>query len=947
MYTNCESVLGKLDELKLRVDSLKPDLILLSETWLKNNTPEGLYSIQGYTVHSYINEAEVRGGVSIYVHNNLTATVMTNLMDVKCNDAIWLKLKVQKDVDIVLGALYRKGSRGKRQEDRILKCIEKVDTNSDVLICGDLNFPKINWQNGSTSESAESPSQKFIDKINDKFMFQKVQHPTRRRGQDEPSLLDLVLVSEEDAIDSVEHLPPLGASDHDVLVFEYNVTIEVPVLTKRYVFDFKNTDFDHLREQAGPQVWEDIWRTEDVEEQLSIFQQKYDEIVTSIPTKLVKPEDTKPMWWNNTVDRALKKKNCDWKRYQNSGRSRNQYKVYTKSRKKATKTLRQAKFEYERNLARNSKKNVKLFYKYANSKRKGKTPIVNMKVNGRLTKKEDDIRGEFSKFFKSVHTEETDLETLYLSDFMKAVMGEKPEERLDNINIEEEEVLEMLQSANPFKSLGPDGIHPRILKELAVQLYRPVTHIFRTSLRTGKVPRAWKTANVVPIYKKGSKLAVENYRPVSLTSCLGKILERIIRKRVTGLLEKTALVTQQHGFRPKRSCLTNLLSVMETWTKWLDEGDNFDVIYLDFQRAFDTVPHQRLVSKLFDLGIDGNLLHWFCSFLTDRLQGVKLNDKVSDLVEVRSGVPQGSVLGPICFIAYINDILNNMHTGEGSIFADDTKVYARVNSAEDGCLLQADLETLEDWGATEQMVYNVDKCTVVHYGKKNPLCEYKLRGEKLKNVSKQKDLGVVFTDDFKFKEHISGKVNEANQTLGIVNRTFSFKSIPSMKILYTSLVRPRLEFCVQAWSPYLRQDIEKIEKVQRRATRMIPQLKSCTYEERLARLELTTLEDRRIRGDAIQTFKMVYGFENIDAGHFFRPNTHAYRTRRHSRSLVVQRSRLEMRRNFFSQRATTVWNSLTEECVTANTVNSFKNKYDALMERRTVREQSQPYLWGK
>ena len=713
------------------------------------------------------------------------------------------------------------------------------------------------------------------------------------------------------------------------------------------MYDFKKTDFNRLRSKAGPEVWADIWNSEDVEEQLSIFQEKYEGIVSNIPLKLQKPEDAKPMWWNTAVDRALKKKHCDWERYQNKGRTRKLYKNYTKSRKKAAKTLRQAKFEFERNLAKNSKTNVKLFYKYANSKRKGKTPIVNLKVNGRITKKGNEIRNEFSRFYRSVQTEEIDLEALYLSDFMKAVMDEKPEERIDDIIIEEKEVLDMLLSANPFKSLGPDGIHPRILKELAVQIHRPVTHIFRTSLKTGKVPKAWKTANVVPIHKKGSKLAVENYRPISLTSCLGKILERIIRKRVTAMLERTALVNQQHGFRHQRSCLTNLLTCMETWTKWLDDGDNFDVIYLDFQRAFDSVPHQRLVSKLFDLGIDGNLLHWFHDFLTERLQGVKLNDRVSDLVEVRSGVPQGSVLGPVCFIAYINDILSNLHTAEGSIFADDTKVYAKVNSAEDGSLLQTDLSSLDEWGVTAQMGYNVDKCTVVHYGKKNPQIEYDLRGKKLKNVTSQKDLGILFTKDFKFRDHIDKKVGEANQTLGIVNKTFSFKSIPSMKLLYTSLVRPRLEFCVQAWSPYLRRDTDKIEKVQRRATRLIPQLKNNSYEERLCRLDLTTLEERRTRGDVIEVFKMVNGLENIDATKFFRPRLHAYSTRRHSRSLEVSRSRLETRRNFFSQRAVPVWNKLTEECVSANTVNSFKNKYDELMKKRKREDESQPYVWGK
>ena len=685
-------------ELRALVCDTKPDIILLTETWLKETTPEGMYSLTGYTDHSFMNPCETRGGVTIYVKDGLAAEPITDLMEMGCRDAMWLKVTAESK-SIITGVIYRKGSRGIRQDDKILKCLDKLDPTEEILVCGDFNLPKINWNTGEVNDSANSATQKFVNKIQDKFLTQKVISPTRRRGRDEPSLIDWVLVSNEDSIESIEHLSPLGAGDHDVLMFDHCFAVEVPILTNRLTFDFKNINFKEVRKKVKPEMWTDLWTELDVDKQVDIFSAVYNEITSNLPMKPVKQaEESKPMWWNDKADRALKQKHLAWNRYCNRGRTRTLYNEYSKSRRKTSKTLKQIKFDFERNLARNCKRNVKMFYKYANSKSKSKAPIARLKVGGNMSRNMKSIRGEFGRYFESVHTDETDLEELYFSDFMNLIEGRGPQNSLDDFEIKDEEVLEQLRSINPFKSLGPDSVHPRFLKELALELHQPIAHIFRTSLASGKVPRAWKEADIVPIFKKGSKTLAETYRPISLTSHLGKILERIIRKRVSAFLENGILVDEQHGFRPNRSCLTNILACMETWTSWLDEGKNFDAIYLDFQRAFDSVPHQRLISRLYEIGINGPLLHWFSSFLTDRLQGVKLTDGVSDPVAVRSGVPQGSVLGPICFITYINDIFRDLCSAEGSIFADDTKIYAVVNSTEDASKLQSNLDKIVEWG---------------------------------------------------------------------------------------------------------------------------------------------------------------------------------------------------------------------------------------------------------
>ena len=502
-------------------------------------------------------------------------------------------------------------------------------------------------------------------------------------------------------------------------------------------------------------------------------------------------------------------------------------------------------------------------------------------------------------------------------------------------------MLSGLLRIDPYKSVGPDDIHPRILKELAYELYRPLTHIFRTSMATGIVPDAWKIANVVPIFKKGSKTSPENYRPVSLTSHLGKLLEKIIRKKLMEHLETQVLVEEQHGFRRGRSCTTNILECMETWTQWLDEGNSFDVLYLDFRKAFDTVPHQRLLSKLWQHGIDGDLLIWCTSFLSERTQRVKINTTLSRPSKVKSGIPQGSVLGPVFFIAYINDILQNMNYATGSIFADDTKIYAKVNSSGDGQRLQDDLQNGPGtWAVENLMGFNANKCRVVHYGRDNPQCTYLINNVEIEPTKEQTDLGVLFVEDLSFTKHITNKTKKANGVLGIIHKTFTYKSVPIMTTLFTGLVRPHLEYSVHAWSPYQKKDIITLERIQRRATKRIPELRDLPYEMRLERIGLTTLEERRTRGDAIETFKMLNGFENVDYQKFFQLNTTAYNLRRHSKTLFKRRSRLELRKNFFSNRVVNHWNSLDEETISAVSVNSFKNRYDKFM--KAYKENSEP-----
>ena len=291
-----------------------------------------------------------------------------------------------------------------------------------------------------------------------------------------------------------------------------------------------------------------------------------------------------------------------------------------------------------------------------------------------------------------------------------------------------------------------------------------------------------------------------------------------------------------------------------------------------------------------------------------------------------SGVPQGSVLGPILFIIYINDLENEI--GSNILkFADDTKMFRRVESQEDRHQLQSDLNKLVKWAEKWQMLFNKDKCKCLHIGQANAKNNYLMNNTVLLSTEREKDVGVVVSSDMKVSEQCGIAARKGNQILGLIRRNIAYRDKRLIIPLYMSLVRPHLEYCIQAWRPHMRKDIDKLERVQRRATRLISEISQLSYEERLQQCRLTTLETRRIRGDQIEVFKIMHGYEGLNKDMFFRIKNDSI-TRGHSLALVKSHSRLHIRKYTFSQRVVNDWNKLPEECINATSVNMFKNKID-------------------
>uniref|UniRef100_A0A7M4ES60 Reverse transcriptase domain-containing protein n=1 Tax=Crocodylus porosus TaxID=8502 RepID=A0A7M4ES60_CROPO len=397
--------------------------------------------------------------------------------------------------------------------------------------------------------------------------------------------------------------------------------------------------------------------------------------------------------------------------------------------------VRKAKAALELRLASGIKDNKKSFFKYIGSKKSQGNIGPLQGRTGQLVTDAREKAELFNKFFASVFLS-ADNGVLSGDSLERPGKDESPPTVISDL------VNDYLEGLDVSRSAGPDDLHLWVLRELAGIIAEPLARLFEDSWYSGQVPEDWKRANVVPIFKKGRKEEPGNYRPVSLTSILGKVFEKIIKGHICeSPAGEVMLRGNQHGFVLGQSCLTNLGSFYDQVTKSLDGKEDIDVIFLDFQKAFDTVSHPILAGKLRDCGTDECTVTWVANWLQGQTQRVGVDGSMSTWKGVGSGVPQGSVLGPVPFNIFISDLDEGV---ESTLFkfTDDTKLCGKVNTPAGRDRIQADLNRLEKWADQNRMQFNKDKCTVLHLGRGNQHYGYRLGAAPLGSTEAERDLGV-------------------------------------------------------------------------------------------------------------------------------------------------------------------------------------------------------------
>lgn len=483
--------------------------------------------------------------------------------------------------------------------------------------------------------------------------------------------------------------------------------------------------------------------------------------------------------------------------------------------------------------------------------------------------------------------------------------------------------------------MGPDNLHPRLLSSCPSLAY-PMFKIFVTSLTEGALPALWKLSDITPIFKHGTRSAPLNYRPISLTSVCCKALEKIVAEKINVYLEKhTILSPDQFGFRRGRTTDDQLLLTYNFVSSGLDAGYVVDVVLFDFSKAFDVVNHPVLLQKLQSIGITGSLLVWIASFLVGRSMRVSVAGVKSSPRDVKSGVPQGSVLGPLLFLLYVNylpsSILNHC-----KIFADDLKIYLRycpssvVSLAVGTSSCQNDIDNICEVASSWGLDLNKKKCVVLRFQRGTvpwqhigTLSEYFLQGHTITRVDKHKDLGVLVDSCLRFHPHIRSVVNKAAGMSANFLKSTLCRSQVFMQTLYKTHIRPLLEYASCVWNTGFLGDLRLLESVQRTWTRHIEGLSSLSYSERLRILDLYSVQGRLLRADLLKYWKIFHDECGISPEEIFTPPP-SLATRGHRFKIHHTHSTTEARRRFFSLRCVSIWNSLPDQVVALESISSFK-----------------------
>ena len=447
-----------------------------------------------------------------------------------------------------------------------------------------------------------------------------------------------------------------------------------------------------------------------------------------------------------------------------------------------------------------------------------------------------------------------------------------PQQCLHDFYISEEDVSSAMHNIPDKLSRTPDGIPAYFWKRASAPFFHVIAFLFNLSLSQGVMPFQWKTAIVVPVFKKGSRDIPSNYRPISLTCVLCRVFESIIVSKLLCHLETFNLLSiNQFGFLPKRSSSSQLLCVLFKCFYAFDSKNSVDLIYTDVAKAFDSVCHSKLISVLSRYGVKDNVLNWIKCFLTDRSQRVCINNICSASLPVKSGVPQGSILGPLLFVIYINDapsfVSKNNPNCEMFLYADDAKLFS--NNA---FSLQQGLDKFTNWLKLHQLDLAVAKCEHLCISRNHCSNSYFAGSLNIKTVSVVKDLGVYISDNLKWSYHISHIHRNASLCSYQILRSFSTKNIWILLKAFITYVRPKVEFNTCVWSPYLKKDIVLLESVQRNFTRYaftrcnIP-FKS--YNDRLCKLGIKSLEYRRLEFDLILMFKICHNLCDLQFSNYF------------------------------------------------------------------------------
>ena len=895
----------KFDYLTLSVSIYHPHIICIVETWLSNEITSAEIDIPGYQLYRKDRNRQ-GGGILIYVVNCMLVSLFPD--SGPHLELLTLTARLN-NFKLTLCLFYRPPSSGSYIFDLLISYFESNCTGSlsNLIFLGDFN---VNYSN--VSHPLYHTLYSFVSLYN---LSQHVSGPTRVH-ENSSSTIDLLFSNEVSLVHRCETIPPLSTSDHYGIVTTINKKFRKHRVTNkgRKIWRYLYANWDGACEAIDDFDWDSIMSDDiDVacENWLNQFMQIMDQY---IPNCSLKSRHNLP-WLSKPLVRSIRKKNLLFKRAKSSGNFR-KYKVH---RNRTLANLRAAKRAYFQKL---NPRDPKSFWKAIKFLSKSPHLSVPTLIQGDTTATTDfDKANLLNSFFHSCfNTSQPPIASLH---------AHSTESLEDNL-CTEAEVFDLLSSLDTTKSSGPDGVSAKMLKFTATSITPSVTKLFNLSISKCRVPSMWKKSAIVPIPKAKDTSAPSNYRPISLLPLLSKLLEKHIYGLISQHLQfHNFFSDSQWGFTEGRSTVTALIKCVDDWLKVLEEGKEICAVFFDYRKAFDTVPHQPLIAKLRTLDLDHSIVYWLHDYLCDRTQSVVVGGESSDLLPVLSGVPQGSVLGPLLFLIYINDlpgiVLN--FTSRINLFADDVLLYHVITSAADYSILQDMICRIEQWSSTNYLYLHPSKCKYMTVSRKKspslPTEPLQLLGSELERVDCYRYLGVLLTSDLSWSPHVTNICTKARRVLGLLYRRFyGSTSQESLKQLYLSLVRPHMEYACQVWDPHLAGDKKAIECVQKFALKLATAKWDKSYDELLDLADLKPLEDRRVELKLGLLYKILNDLCFFPDGPLKFRNHWSSRTAHHKQLSIPFAHSNSYFYSFFPH-TSSIWNTLDSKCVSSNSYSCF------------------------
>ena len=923
-------------------------VIALSETWLKPHITDAQISIPRYqTVRADRNTRE-RGGALLYIHEDLPITDEMVFDNGVCEIAIC----TTKPSNIIIASLYRPPDTTNEEFSDMIQFLQKYINNAteakhmDIMILGDFNLPCISWAdlsikrnfNRDTTECAKT----LLSFMEHNFMSQYVDVPTRQCN-----ILDLLI---SNSASTILHIASENTkmSDHNIV----KITTQYPLnaisqnqAPKIESHSFRSlnihkADLDKIRDHLQTVDWDeliDMCTATEFQELLKLTVLQVCELYT--PEKKVMNKQINKHTRNR---KTLKRNKRNIQNTLNMTKSlfpekTNKIKSLNKKLNdihiKIRESIEEQQREAELRAVLTVTENPRYFFSYAKKFAKRKSTIgplldQNKNLQQEPKKMADLLQDQYSSVFSDPY-----------SHNKKSPNFENIQhDILENINFTQKDITDAISEIGTYAACSENDIPAIILKHCKEELSYPLWKMWRESLDTGFIPSEFKNQFITPVHKKGSKAMPSNYRPISLTSHLIKIFERVVRKKLVAYLEENnILCPNQHGFRKGRSCLTQLLNHVDKILQHFLRKNDTDSIYLDYAKAFDKVDHYLLLEKLSAYGIRGKLHAWFTSYLKDRIQTVVVNGEKSYPTTVKSGVPQGTVRGPVLFILYLNDLKSCIKHSYISSFADDTRLIKEIKNALDVDLLQSDLNASVQWTKDNNMELHTDKFEYLCHttGTSQLIQELPFSSQYFKYTTDDgayitptpivRDLGINVVAGLRWSPHINIICDSARKLTSWVLSVFRDRSAKIMLPLYKCLIRSTVEYCCPLWDPTKVEDIMLLESIQRYYTSKIVSVSTLHYWDRLKQLNLISLQRRRERYSIITMYKILHNITPNDLGIIFqtseRRGIHIRIPNIHKDASMKYISQYD---SSFPVRGAMLWNTLPPHITAKPTMESFK-----------------------